>query len=493
MPDASGIASTVPCTSRISKTKVGAGTSVARRAKEKDHQPQWTSYPTSPILSSYSSPSSRRSELAKSHHLGVNIPNQTNGRNYSQDAEQELVHRGLSESPLHCDVSLTPIMHPMPEFNAFMQVYGDHYSHDKDDQFLLLGDMHNPLDFDMSVLTEMMSPDSTKHEIAEPSSIETIPAPSREAKALSRVSISTTSNYSSRNDSTSSMSLPDSPQTSHNRSSTSIYQQFFQEHEAVIAGREGWPCFRCNPSISTNSCPKTAKLYLEGLEQTLRNQDTWSSWDTRLDEIDRATGEEVVTESFIGCTRDKLLAITQGFLHKALEIHRARPVGSPESLSNSDFDCAQFIILPPPEVLEYFLRAYVCRFEPYYGFVSAGILKPNEIMQRSNGKASSLLLLLMVAQGAMATSTVEARYLTSGLTEACRLSLFDIVEKDIVLSSDPIVLRCALLFTTLAAWSGDKWHMDVGPSAYIRIEKITLTFLDCNGSTRNIHGGKLLL
>jgi len=90
------------------------------------------------------------------------------------------------------------------------------------------------------------------------------------------------------------------------------------------------------------------------------------------------------------------------------------------------------------------------------------MLKPNELMQLSNGKASSLLLLLMVAQGAMATPTVEARYLTSGLTEACRLSLFDIIEKDIVLSSDPIVLRCALLFTTLAAWSGDKWHMDVG-------------------------------
>lgn len=469
MPDASGIASTISCPGRVSKTTVEAGPSVARRAKERDCQLQWT-YPTSPSLSSYSSPSGKRKDLAKPPHLGANLSSQTDGLNYGQDAEQEVVHRGLSESPLHFDASLTPVMHPMSDVNAFMQVHGSDYANECDDQFLLLGGMHNPLDFDMSILTEMMSPDSTRYEMAEPSFIETMPATSGEARTLPRVSVSTTSNYTSRNGSTSSMSLPDSPQTSHKRLSTSTCQRSFQEHEAVTAAQEGWPCFRCNPPIPTISCPKTAKLYLEGLEQTLRNQDTWTSWDTRRD-LERATGDEVVTESFVGCTRDKLLAITQSFLHKALEIHRARLVGSPESLSISDLDCAQFIILPPPDVLEYFLRAYVCRFEPYYGLFSGGILKPNEIMQLSNGKASSLLLLLMVAQGASATSTVEARYLTSGLTEACRISLFDIIEKDIGLSSDPIVLRCALLFTTLAAWSGDKWHMDVGRLEFIFLGK----------------------
>ena len=466
MSEASRPSSTVSCTNRVTKTTGVSGSPIVRRAKEKDRQLPWTAYPTSPSLSSYTFPSGKRSAFVKDRHLGVNISHRMSGQNYSQDPEQDVVHRGLSESPLQFDVSLTPIMHPMPEVSAFTQVHGGGYSHEGDDQFLLLGGMHNPLDFDMSILTEMMSPDSTRYEMAELSNIETMPGTSRDAEALSRVSVSASSNYSSRNGSTSSMSLPDSPRTSHKRHSTSTYQRSFQEHEAVTAAREGWPCFRCNPPIGTIACPNTAKLYLEGLEQTLKNQDTWSSWDTRPDELDRATGEEVVTESFAGCTRDKLLAITQSFLHKALEIHRARPVGSPESLSISDLDCAQFIILPPPEVLEYFLRAYVCRFEPYYGFVSGGVLRPNEIMQLSNGKASSLLLLLMVAQGAMATSTVEARYLTSGLTETCRISLFDIIEKDIVLSSDPIVLRCALLFTTLAAWSGDKWHMDVGGPAY---------------------------
>ena len=61
----------------------------------------------------------------------------------------------------------------------------------------------------------------------------------------------------------------------------------------------------------------------------------------------------------------------------------------------------------------------------------------------------------------MATPTNEARYFTSGLTEACRLSWFGLVEKDVSLSRDPTMLRSALMFINLAAWSGDKWHMDV--------------------------------
>ncbi|KAG7107001.1 Transcription factor PfmaH like protein [Verticillium longisporum] len=35
------------------------------------------------------------------------------------------------------------------------------------------------------------------------------------------------------------------------------------------------------------------------------------------------------------------------------------------------------------------------------------------------------------------------------------------IEKDVELSADPVALRCALLFTTLGAWSGDKWLMDI--------------------------------
>ena len=78
-----------------------------------------------------------------------------------------------------------------------------------------------------------------------------------------------------------------------------------------------------------------------------------------------------------------------------------------------------------------------------------------------NDRASSLLLLLMLGQGALITPTIDGRWLTGGLTEACRISLFDLIEKNIMMSGEPIVLHSALLFTVQAAWSGDKWQMDI--------------------------------
>ena len=118
-------------------------------------------------------------------------------------------------------------------------------------------------------------------------------------------------------------------------------------------------------------------------------------------------------------------------------------------------------MLPPPDVMTYFLRSYAVRYEPYYSSVAGGRLDPNALMHSANSKAASLLILLMVASGASATPTADARYIASGLTEACRISLFDTIEKDVLQSRDTLILRAALLFISLAAWSGDKWHMDV--------------------------------
>ena len=161
------------------------------------------------------------------------------------------------------------------------------------------------------------------------------------------------------------------------------------------------------------------------------------------------------------------MVITQSFLSKAREIHGSSsattPVSSDRQLPNNPATAGfqGFVILPSPSILENLLRAYVGRFEPYYPAFPAGTLSPADIMDSSNEKASSLLLLLLIAQGAMASPTVEARYLTCGLTEACRISLFDLLEKDVSLAADPTMLRSALLFMNLGVWSGDKWHMDV--------------------------------
>lgn len=230
---------------------------------------------------------------------------------------------------------------------------------------------------------------------------------------------------------------------------------------AVIAAQDGWNVFRCTPTIPSSACPTTAKLNLERLEQTLKNHEGWTSWTPNSADMQFAGPERLTVMHLHESTRDKLLAITQSILHKALETHR----GSNHSYMGGNPQMGHggnnFVLLPPARVLEYFLRSYANNFECYYQLTSRGTLDANELMHCYNPMAASLLILMMIAQGAMNIPSTEARWLTGGLTEACRISLFDLVERNINLASDPTVLHAALLFTEQAAWSGDKWQMDI--------------------------------
>ncbi|KNG52672.1 transcription factor cmr1 [Stemphylium lycopersici] len=231
---------------------------------------------------------------------------------------------------------------------------------------------------------------------------------------------------------------------------------------AIIAAQDGWTVFRCTPSIASSSCPRTARLNLERLELSLKNHEGWSSWTPSWDESDFQQGGRIAVSKLQESTRDKLLAITQSFLHKALDIHKEGSSSSSSGESpGSTASHSNFVLLPPARVLEYFLKSYANSFERYYPTSARGVLDTNELMQNYNDKASSLLILMMIAQGAMTIPSVEARWLTGGFTEACRISLFDLIEKNIIMAGDPIVLRAALLFTVQAAWSGDKWQMDI--------------------------------
>lgn len=230
------------------------------------------------------------------------------------------------------------------------------------------------------------------------------------------------------------------------------------EFEAVIAAEAAWPLARCNPPIYSGTCPRTAIVHLECLEQKSQHEGTWSALEQYLSQIDWDSADLASVVPMTSRSRDRMLAITQTFLHKALDIHR----GGVHGLSKSAYSSSgmlTFLVLPPSKILEFFLRSYVRSLTFFYSLVSTGCVDPNEMLQ--NNQASTLLVLLMIAQGASAVPTAEARALSAGLIETCRISLFDIIEKDIEMCADPIALRSALLFTLLGAWSGDKWLMDI--------------------------------
>ncbi|RMY63141.1 hypothetical protein D0865_00061 [Hortaea werneckii] len=246
-------------------------------------------------------------------------------------------------------------------------------------------------------------------------------------------------------------------------SRNSLHHDPHSEIAPTIQAQDAWTVFRCLPTIPSTSCPKTARLNLELLEQTLRNHKGWGNWSPAWDEQEFAGGDHLTVMQLHESTRDKLLAITQSFLHKALEIHRENGPQSPSESRHSpgSHSGSNFVLLPPARVLEYFLRSYANCFERYYPLTSRGILDANELLHCYYDRAASLLVLMMVAQGAMNIPSHEARMLTGGLTEACRISLFDLIERNVIMSGDPIVLHSALLFTVQAAWSGDKWQMDI--------------------------------
>lgn len=374
------------------------------------------------------------------------------------------IRNGFNQSPSDLTIPITPMMSSIPHMDTFVNLTGNPYEHDTDPPFLTMGS--NPtslMDFDPSaMLPDFMSTPSLVQDAADQfmfqgkNGMQTPQFPTHIQDAASQLRSRFELDSPMRHGA---FGAPVGLSPSNSSTSSGL-----QEPEAVLAAHHAWPFFQCNRAEKFSFFPpKTAAIYLEGLAQTLRNQATWQAWTAQLDEsnLEIATERKILTEPLKGWPREKLLAITQSFLHKALDIHKSDHTGREDSPASPDSHRDHFLMLPPPDVLQYFLRSYIVRYEPYYSSVAGGIFDPNSLMQATNSKAASLLLLLMVASGASSTPTVEARYVTSGLTEACRISLFDTIEKDVMQARDVLILRSALLFTCLAAWSGDKWHMDV--------------------------------
>ncbi|KAK0614221.1 transcription factor Cmr1 [Immersiella caudata] len=356
------------------------------------------------------------------------------------------------DSPAHSHVS--PADFPSPHTRVegledFMQISGDFVAPDSHYDLLTWPDYHS-LDLDMYSTMPLGRTDIAMPAFTELSDVSAASEPM--TTSSSRGSIHTRG--------TSIMSSPDfdNPVKPGGLALAAPADSSIPEFEVVIAATGAWNFARCNPPMYTGTCPRTAIVHLECLEQKSKQEGTWNSLEKYLEQVDWDAVDLASVVPLTSRTRDKMLAITQSFLHKALEIHRGGSNGYPKAgyASPGDFN---FIVLPPSQILEYFLRSYVRSLSVYFPLVVAGQVDPNEMLQ--NNQASTLLVLLMIAQGAAAMPMAEARYLSAGLTETCRISLFDIVEKDVELSADPIALRCALLFIVLGAWSGDKWLMDI--------------------------------
>lgn len=231
---------------------------------------------------------------------------------------------------------------------------------------------------------------------------------------------------------------------------TTTSRSSIPEFDDVVKAEGSWPLARCTKALHSGDCPRTALSHLTFFQRSSKGHGTWKPLEDYVREhVNWGDDDLTAVVPLSDYTRDSMLAITQKFLYKALEIHGSSGGGD---------GFGGFVLLPPSEIIQYFLRSYVRSLSVYYPLV-VGCVDPNHML--ADCRPSTLLLLLMIAQGAGAMPVAEARYLSTGLTETCRISLFDMIEKNVELSADPVALRCALLFTLLGSWSGDKWLMDI--------------------------------
>lgn len=378
---------------------------------------------------------------------------------YSQEVDPMLLRNSQYHTSPDTTMPMTPLMPHMPHMEHFVAMTGPSCDLDGDHRFLHMNATQVGIaDFDPNMMADFMTSPAL---VQDPS----------ELLIMNGKGVMHMANHMTMPSSTAfhqHIGLKTPPHRMlyklHSKPSPSTSSMgSLQEPDAVLASHSAWPYFQSHRVEKYSFFPpKTAAIYLEGLAQTLRNQATWQAWTASLDErsLDISTERKISTEPIVGWSREKLLAITQGFLHKALDIHKIS-YNRDDTPTSPGSTHEAFLMLPPPEVMQYFLRSYVVRYEPYYSSIPGGRLDPNSLMHSSNSKAASLLILLMVASGATSTATPEARYVASGLTEACRVSLLDTVEKDIAQAREVLFLRSALLLICLAAWSGDKWHMDM--------------------------------
>ena len=348
----------------------------------------------------------------------------------------------ILQTPPTTSHSIDSTMQLFGDMDGFLKQNGYSPSEDGLDgagQSLMASGMQLPMDFDMSLEPSVQDPNEYSGE---------------------SMGSSTPAHFTgSVSDSQRSSPRPRFGVPNHYPSVTPREPESGSDHQAVITARECWSYFKCNPTSSRKGCPKTGRIHLDGLEQTLKNQDAWQHL-MLLPEIVKPVSDRysIKVDPFNSFTRDKLLAITQLFLHKATNTHTANFSNRHHTIAAED---TGFIVLPPPNTLELLLEAYTCHLDPHYLIVPTGLLDTNNLMRVGCAQTASLLLLLMIALGASAIPNVEARSLTHGLIEACRIPFRDVVEKNAELTEDFNVLRCGLLFTIAAVWSGDKWHMDV--------------------------------
>ena len=246
--------------------------------------------------------------------------------------------------------------------------------------------------------------------------------------------------------------------------------QNLYDDDIITIVQDSWAGFRCNQSRPGLPNLQTTSMHLKGLAEMLHSQDVWDQWPMPMtDKLELHWTSHISCTPVLSQTRDKMSSMFQSMLQTTFHSHGlSRSPSMPPDFSEIPWDnrlgatrTNSYVVLPPANILESFLHSYTNRVEHLYPSVCGGEIQPNSMLSNSrNPEIPALLLLLMIAAGATGSGRRDSFYFTNGLTEVCRVNLWQLSEHNAELRSDLTVLRCTLLLTILAAWSGDKCQMD---------------------------------
>lgn len=230
----------------------------------------------------------------------------------------------------------------------------------------------------------------------------------------------------------------------------------------MIGDWQHWSICQCT-APPQQAADYRSKSAIVTLDQNFMHPGPWSDskegWRS-----DHFAPEELFTNVTLSeISREWLLMIAQRLLRVAMDIH-GLTLDSPSPASPDSDDLTShggFMRLPPSAELHKYLEIVLRNYEPFYPLIPARMLDPNQLADPKRGRGSSLLLFLMFAFGAMLQPAVKAQRLSTALTEICRHSMHELLEKNTGGPGNGLLFYSALLFTLKSAFGGDKSHMNI--------------------------------
>ncbi len=235
-----------------------------------------------------------------------------------------------------------------------------------------------------------------------------------------------------------------------------------EDNALLIGDWKHWSMCRCSPVPVTPAQDRT-KSSIVTIDHNFVRAGIWTGvtvdWREKLFEPAERFANVPLSET----TREWLLMIAQRFMRIAMDVHGLNiDDSSPASPDQADLGVlGGYVRLPPSDALRQYLETVLKKYEPFYPLIPARILDPNQLVGTRQGRGSSLLLFLMFAFGSGLDPAIKAQRFSTALTEICRHSIQDVLEKDSGARGSGLLFYCSLMFIIKSAFSGDKAHMNI--------------------------------